>query len=144
MAIWICQPWVLAAQGSWETSRKLSPVCRGRRLFCSTLCWCSLTLSNVCSFGITIQEGYKVIRVCTEQGDQNGERPWGQDLQCLAKVPWLVQLREETAEGRAHSSLQLSHRQMWRGRCWSPLCGNQWQSLSKWNKAALGKVQTGR
>lgn len=72
---------------------------------CTALFCAGLTLSNVCSFG---QEGYKVIRLCTEQGDQDGERPWGQDLQGVAEVPWLVQLKEEMAEGRAHSSPQLS------------------------------------
>lgn len=39
---------------------------------CTALFCASLTLSNVCSFG---QEGYKVIRLRTEQGDQDGERP---------------------------------------------------------------------
>lgn len=90
----------------------------------------------------SLMQGYKVIRVYPEQSDQDGERPWEQDLQGAAEVPWLVQLRGEMAEGRAHSSPQLCLKQVWRGRCWSPLPGisvSLWASGMKlhWGKFSL-------
>ena len=39
------------------------------------------------------------MKVCSEQGNQDSERPQGQDLQAAAEVTWLVQPGEEKAEG---------------------------------------------
>ena len=41
----------------------------------------------------------KLLRVCPEEGDQDGEMPQGQGLQGAAEVTWLVHLGEEKAEG---------------------------------------------
>lgn len=42
---------------------------------------------------------YQIIKVCPEGGDQDGERPQGQDLGGAAEVPWFIQLGEVKAEG---------------------------------------------
>ena len=49
--------------------------------------------------GTSVDEGDQTVGVCPEEGNQDGERPRGQDLQGVAEVTWLVQLGEEKAEG---------------------------------------------
>ncbi|KAK4830722.1 hypothetical protein QYF61_013172 [Mycteria americana] len=44
---------------------------------------------------------------CPEEGDQDDERPRGQDLRGAAEVTWLVQLGEEKADGGAADLLSL-------------------------------------
>ncbi|PKU46115.1 synapsin-2- hypothetical protein [Limosa lapponica baueri] len=48
--------------------------------------------------GTLIEEGDQPIRVCPDEGDQDGERSSGQDLRGVAEVTWLVQLGEEKVE----------------------------------------------
>lgn len=70
----------------------------------------------------SIVYGYQL----SEERDQDGEKPWGQDLQEAAEVTWLVYHGEEKAEELPHCSLQLPQGEQQRWRCSSPLCGVQW------------------
>ena len=78
-----------------------------------------LLMSLHCHYSIIY--GY----LLSEEGDQDSEGSQGQDLQGVAEVTWLVQLGEEKAEGWPHRSLQLPQGGWRRGRCWSPLSGDQ-------------------
>ena len=64
---------------------------------CPTLhCTGVAPLRVLCAvLGASIQEGHHTIRVCPEEGDQDGERPQGQDLKGAAEVTCFVQLGEE-------------------------------------------------
>jgi len=60
--------------------------------------------------GASIYKGHQTIRVCPEEGDQDGERPGVPDLQEVAEVAWLVQFGEEKAEGGTSSQSTASSR----------------------------------
>ncbi|GAB0185885.1 hypothetical protein GRJ2_001053800 [Grus japonensis] len=64
---------------------------------CTALVWPHLEYCAL--LGASISEGHQTIRVCPEEGNQDGERSRGQDLQGAAEVPWFVQFGEEKAEG---------------------------------------------
>ena len=83
---------------------------------------------------------FMFIGVCPEEGKQDGERSWGQDVQGAAEVTWFVQLEAEKVRGDLLAAYNFL---MGRGRCWSPLSGDQQQDTSKWNEAASGEVQAG-
>ena len=57
--------------------------------------------------GTSMQAGCQTISVRSDDSDQDGDRSGGQGLLGVAEVTWLVQPREEKAEGQSHCSLHL-------------------------------------
>jgi len=84
---------------SWGASSPASPAGWGRGLSPCALHWCSPTSSPGCSLGASVHEAHQTIRACPEEADQDGEVSRGQDLGGVAEVTWLVQPREQKAEG---------------------------------------------